>query len=119
MDQLYREIILEHWEHPQNFGVLENADIDVTEMNPLCGDMIRLTIVIEKGTIKKILFSGESCAIARASASLFTEYVKNKTLQEVTRMEEKEVLALLGIELTPAREKCALLVHTLIQKLPL
>ncbi len=116
MDPLYREIILEHWEHPQNYGVIKNADIDAVETNPLCGDALRLTIKIEKGSIKKILFSGEGCAISKASASLFTEEVKGKSLEEVKKISSEDVLGLLGVELTPARIKCALLVYNTLKK---
>ena len=115
-DPLYREIILEHWQNPQNFGVIKNADVDVTENNPLCGDEIRLTIQIEKGKIKNILFSGVGCAISQASASLFTEEIKKKSLVSIIKVTERHVLELLGIELTPARMKCALLVWKSMQK---
>lgn len=116
MDPLYREIILEHWQHPQNFGVVKDADIDVEEVNPLCGDMIRLTIKTEKGKVKEILFSGVGCAISKASASLFTEETKEKSLESLKKVKEQKVLDLLGIELTPARTKCALLVFKTLQK---
>src|SRR5258708_481325 len=116
MDPLYREIILEHWQHPQNFGVIKNADFDITDVNPLCGDEIRVTGKIQNGKLTKIAFFGESCAISRASASLFTEEVKGKKLDLIRKKKEKDVLALLGIDLTPARIKCALLVYTTLRK---
>jgi nitrogen fixation NifU-like protein len=116
MDPLYREIILEHWEHPQNHGVLKNADIDVTETNPLCGDAMRLTLKIEKGRVEEILFSGDGCAISQASASLFTEEIKGKDQEEIKKITSEEVLSLLGIQLTPARTKCALLVFITLKK---
>jgi len=116
MDPIYREIILEHWQHPQNHGVIPDADIVVDEVNPLCGDSIHLTLKIEEGSIKEILFSGEGCAISQASASLFTEEIKNKSLEEAKKMKEQDVLSLLGIELTPARTKCALLVYNTLKK---
>lgn len=115
-DPLYREIILEHWENPQNFGVLKDADIDIEEVNPLCGDVIRLTIKTEKGKVKNILFTGIGCAISKASASLFTEEIKNKRLEALKKVTEQEVLDLLEIELTPARTKCALLVFKTLKK---
>ncbi len=115
MDPLYREIILEHWQNPQNAGVLENADIDITETNPLCGDEIRLTIKIKNEKINSILFSGVGCAISQASASLFIEEIKGESLDFVKLKNEKDVLKLLGIELTPARMKCALLIFKTLQ----
>lgn len=116
MDLLYREIILEHWQNPQNFGVLKNADIDVTETNPLCGDLIRLTITLKKGKVTKVLFSGEGCAISQAFASLFTEKMKGMSNKELNNVTDSQVLQLLGIELTPVRTKCALLILKTLHK---
>jgi len=116
MDPLYREIILEHWQHPQNFGVIKNADFDITQNNPLCGDKIRLTGKIENGKLKKIAFSGEGCAISSASASLFTEEIKGEDLETIKKIKNEDVLKMLGIALTPARTKCALLVFTTLKK---
>ena len=116
MDPLYREIILEHWQHPQNYGVIKHADFDVRENNPLCGDEIRLTGKFEEGTLTKIAFSGDGCAISRASASLFTESIKGELVREIKNKKEKDILELLGIELTPARVKCALLIFNTLKK---
>lgn len=116
-DPLYREIILEHWQHPQNYGVVEAADIDVSGNNPLCGDRIRITARLKNGKIDDIAFTGDGCAIAKASASLFTEAVKGKPLAKVKAMTSEESLRLLGIEVTPARAKCALLAPSTLQKI--
>lgn len=116
MDPLYREIILEHWQNPQNYGVVKNADIDLTESNPLCGDEIRLTAKIKNGKISEIKFSGIGCAISKASGSLFTEKIKNMAIKEIKKIKEKEVVEALGIEITPARTKCALLIFQTTQK---
>lgn len=115
-DQLYRDIILEHWKNPQNYGVVQNADLDVEQSNPYCGDRIRLTIKLADGKIKEISFNGEGCAISKASASLFTEEIKGKFLADLKTIESKDVLALLGIILTPTRTKCALLVFSTLNK---
>jgi nitrogen fixation protein NifU and related proteins len=115
MDPLYREIILEHWQNPQNAGVIKNTDFDVMEVNPLCGDKIRLTGKLENGKLTEIAFEGVGCAISQASASLFTEDVKGESLVLLKDKREKDVLDLLGIELTPARTKCALLVLKTLQ----
>lgn len=115
-DQLYREIILEQWENPQNYGVIDDADFDVEEFNPLCGDMIRLTGKVKKGKLVEIAFSGEGCAISKASASLFTEEIKGKNVEDLKKIGEQKVLDLLEIQLTPARAKCALLVFKALQK---
>ncbi len=115
-DPLYREIILEHWQHPQNYGVIKDADFDITESNPLCGDEIRLTGKIEENKLTAIAFTGEGCAISKASASLFTEAIKRKSFDEISTMTSQEVLDLLEISLTPARTKCALLVYNAVRK---
>lgn len=115
-DPLYREIILEHWENPQNYGVIKNADFDVTEFNSLCGDEIRLTGKIKNGNLSEIKFTGEGCAISKASASLFTEKVKGMSLTEIKKLMHEDVLSELGIILTPARTKCALLIYQALQK---
>jgi nitrogen fixation protein NifU and related proteins len=115
-DQLYREIILEHWQHPQNYGVFDAADFDVSNTNPLCGDEIRLTGKVKNGLLIEVAFTGEGCAISKASASLFTEEIKGKSLNEIKKITPQEVLALLEISLTPTRTKCALLVYTTTQK---
>jgi len=115
-DPLYREIILEHWQHPQNFGVIKNADIDIADSNPLCGDEFRLTGKIEDNTLKKIAFSGEGCAISTASASLFTEKIKGMEVTEIKKITAEDVLKDVGIDLTPARMKCALLIYQTLRK---
>lgn len=116
MDTLYREIILEHWKNPQNYGVLGHADIDISEHNPLCGDEMRITAHIVDNKVSDILFISEGCAISKASASLFTEKVKGLSLAEIRNVTPDDVLAELGIALTPTRMKCALLVYTTLQK---
>jgi len=116
MDPLYREIILDNWQNPQNCGVLKDADIDVTETNPLCGDAIRLTITFKNRKVRNVLFSGEGCAISQASASLFTEKMKEMSIQTLRNVTDSEILQLLGIDLTPARIKCALLILKTLQK---
>jgi nitrogen fixation NifU-like protein len=115
-DNLYREIILEHWKEPQNYGVLKHADIDVTDLNPFCGDQIHITAKVAAEKIAAIQFEAEGCAISKASASLFTEEVKGKPMKEILEMTPQEVLELLEIDLTPTRQKCALLVYSVLKK---
>lgn len=115
-DPLYREIILEHWKNPQNYGVLANADIDTTEYNPLCGDSIRIMAKIKEGTIEDISFVSSGCAISTASASLFTEGIKGKMIHEVLNMKPEVFLDALGVSFTPSRLKCALLAYSTFQK---
>ena len=105
----YREAILDHYSQPRNWGVLDPADIDHEENNPLCGDKLRLTMRVEDGKIAALAWSGEGCAISQASASMLGETLVGKTLEEARAMTKEDVLEMLGIELGPVRLKCALL----------
>jgi len=111
MDDFYREYILEHYKYPHNKGVLDNATISHEETNYLCGDRIRIDILVEDGTIHDIRFSGEGCAISIASASILTDEVKGKSVENAKAFSKEELLDLIGIPLdkNPARLKCALL----------
>ena len=109
MDDLYRDYILEHYRRPHNFGVLEGATASHEGANPLCGDRITLQLRLADGTIAGVGFTGRGCAISQASASLLTDEVKGKPVVEAARMTSQDVLDLLGIEISPARLKCALL----------
>lgn len=115
-DPLYREIILEHWKNPLNYGIIKNADIDVSDSNPLCGDEIRLTAKIKNNKIAEIKFTSAGCAISKASASIFTEIIKNKSLQETQKIASDDLLIELGVVLSPARLKCALLAYSTLRK---
>ncbi|HSA83951.1 MAG TPA: SUF system NifU family Fe-S cluster assembly protein [Patescibacteria group bacterium] len=114
-DPLYREIILEHWNNPQNFGEIKDADFVVDDNNPSCGDLIHLTGKIRDGKLINIKFTGEGCAISRASASVFTEKIKGMEISDIKKITPDEVLEELGLQLTPARMKCALLVYQTIK----
>ena len=116
-DPLYKEIILENWEHPMNYGTLKHSDVDVIEQNPLCGDEIRLMISFDNDQIAKIRFTAQGCAIAKASASLTTEAIKGMSKKDLENMKPEDVLEELGISLTPARTKCALLIYQTIKKI--
>lgn len=109
LDDLYRQDILDHSQNPRNFGTLDHPDISAEDSNPLCGDTIRMDLRVKDGTIEDVRFTGVGCSISRAAASMLTEEIKGKTLEEVKRIGRDEVLELLGIELGPVRLKCALL----------
>ena len=109
MHELYREIILEEYKYPQNKGKINGA-VSHHELNPLCGDEITVYLVIDNGTIADISWEGQGCAISLASASLFTEHIKGKTVKEVEAMNEKVILDLIGITPNPMRMKCAILI---------
>ena len=109
MDDLYRDYILEHYRRPHNFGVLDGATISQEGANPLCGDRITLQLRVRGDTIDGVGFTGRGCAISQASASLLTDEIKGKDVSTVAEMKAGDVLDLLGIEISPARMKCALL----------
>ncbi len=110
MDDLYREHILDHYKNPRNFGELEGATHHYHDTNPLCGDEITMFLLVgENGRIDDVHFTGRGCAISQASASLLTEKIKGKTLDEAKAVDKESVLEDLGITISPARVKCALL----------
>jgi nitrogen fixation NifU-like protein len=110
MDDLYREMIIDHGQNMRNRGVLEPADIDYQDDNPLCGDRLRLTIQLnEEGRVKAVGWDGEGCVISQASASMLGEEMLGKTLEELRAIDKQYLLDMLGIPLTPVRLKCALL----------
>jgi nitrogen fixation NifU-like protein len=108
-DQMYREYILDHYKNPRNFGRLDNPDISHEENNPLCGDVVGMDIKTSDGLIEDVRFHGRGCAISQASASLLTERLKGMSLEEARKIDKADVLEELGIEISPARLKCALL----------
>ena len=108
---IYRELILDYYRNPRNFGKLEKFDIEAHDTNPLCGDEVEMQIAVGDGkNIDQIKFSGKGCAISVASASLLTELAKGKSLEWVKSLSKEDVFKLLGNpELGPSRVKCALL----------
>lgn len=109
MDDLYREIILDHYQHPHNHGTLPDADITYEDSNPLCGDRIRMDLKVNNGIVEDVKFSGKGCAISQAAASMLTDEIKGKSLEEIRHIDKQVILDLLGIPLGPTRIKCALL----------
>jgi nitrogen fixation NifU-like protein len=110
MDDLYRELIIDRYQHPLYRGTLEPNDITFEDDNPLCGDHIRIDIRLdENDRVKEAAFTGSGCAISQSSADLLVEDIIGKTLDEVKALKKEDVLDLLGIELGPVRLKCALL----------
>ena len=110
MDDLYRDEILEHYRQPHNFGTLESPDAIHEGNNPLCGDRITMMLTLDAtGSVSDVAFSGRGCAISQASASLLTDEIKGRSVAEVEAMTNQDILDLLGIEISPARLKCALL----------
>ena len=108
---IYRELILDYYRHPRNFGKLEKYDITAHDSNPLCGDEIDMQIKVGDGQkIQEIKFSGKGCAISQASASMLTELAKGKPLDWVKAVSKEDIIKMLGNpDLGPSRVKCALL----------
>lgn len=110
MDDLYREIIIEHYKNPSYRGHLNPSDISFADNNPLCGDHIEVNLQVDKaGKVLDARFDGHGCAISQASADLLMESVIGKSLDELKKLNKQDVLDNLGIELGPVRLKCALL----------
>ncbi len=109
-DDIYREIILDHYRNPRNKGRLTDPDVTIHDSNPLCGDEIDMHLKVEEDRIKDIKFEGRGCAISQASASMLTEMVSNKPLSMVKNLSKEDILENIGLtNLGPARIKCALL----------
>ena len=108
-EQMYQENILDHYRNPRNFGFIENPDADANDYNPLCGDKVGIQLKINGNKIKEIKFYGSGCAISQASASMLTEEINGKTIDDIMKITKEDVLDLLGIEISYVRLKCALL----------
>ncbi len=110
MDDLYRDYILDHYKNPRNFGELPEATHRYHDTNPLCGDEITMMLLVDdQQRVTDVRFTGRGCAISQASASILTEEVKGKSLDELRAIDRDHVLGNLGIPISPARVKCALL----------
>jgi nitrogen fixation NifU-like protein len=109
VEDLYRDNIIDHYQNPRNYGKLEHPDISYEDSNPVCGDEIRMDLKIQDGRVVDARFSGHGCSISQASASMLTEEIIGKTLEEVQHIDKQYLLDMLGIPLGPVRLKCALL----------
>ncbi|GHO44465.1 Fe-S cluster assembly sulfur transfer protein SufU [Ktedonospora formicarum] len=105
----YREYILDHYRNPRNFGTLENPDVHSEDSNPLCGDQLAMDLIVENGHVAEVRFKGRGCAISQASASMLSEMIEGKPIEEVVQLGKENVLEELGIPISPARTKCAFL----------
>ncbi|MBA2568793.1 MAG: SUF system NifU family Fe-S cluster assembly protein [Actinobacteria bacterium] len=110
-DQMYREVILDHYRNPRGHGAMDDPDAEAEGMNPLCGDEVTIFVSLaEDGeTIDDVKFSGRGCAISQAATSMLTEMVKGRSAIDVATLPKEELLEEIGIPLTPIRLKCALL----------
>lgn len=109
MEDMYRELILDHAKSGRNWDLVENPDFEHEEHNPLCGDRLHLTLKVEDGIIKEVGWDGDGCAISQASASMFGEQIVGMSLDEAMKLDKQVVLDNIGLELTINRVKCATL----------
>jgi nitrogen fixation protein NifU and related proteins len=109
MDDFYRDFILDHYRNPRNFGSLTEPDASAEDLNPLCGDQIRMEFDINDGVVRDVRFSGKGCAISQASASMLTETIKGMRVEEIAKLSKDVVLENVGIGISPTRLKCATL----------
>ena len=110
-EQMYREVILDHYKNPRGHGVMEEADAEAEGQNPLCGDEISVSVkfAADGETIEQVGFEGRGCAISQAATSMLTEMVKGRKAADVAVLPKDELLEEIGIPLTPIRLKCAIL----------
>jgi nitrogen fixation NifU-like protein len=110
-EQMYREVILDHYRNPRGHGAMDDPDAEAEGLNPLCGDEVTIFVSLaEDGeTIDDVKFSGRGCAISQAATSMLTEMVKGRSATDVATLPKEELLEEIGIPLTPIRLKCALL----------
>lgn len=110
MDDFYRDYILDHYRNPRNFGHLDAPTVSAEDLNPLCGDRIRMELLVDaSGVVRDVRFSGKGCAISQASASMLTESITGMPLSEVAKLQKEVVLENVGIGISPTRMKCAML----------
>lgn len=113
---LYREQILDYYANPRNKGRLQSPTFSAVDWNPVCGDKIRLDVKFKQDRVEESRFDGEGCAISLAAASMLTEKIKDMTKKELSYIKEKDIFDMLGIAISPTRQKCALLGWLVLRK---
>ncbi|MEM0286643.1 MAG: SUF system NifU family Fe-S cluster assembly protein [Nitrososphaerota archaeon] len=109
-DEIYKEIILDHYKNPHNFHKLKDPDFKAEDTNPLCGDHVEFSVKLQDGRVSEVGFIGRGCAISQAAASILTDLVQGKTIEELQKMEKEDLLEAMGNpDLGPVRIKCAML----------
>lgn len=112
----YGEQILEHYRHPRNAGSLPDPDLSHEEVNPLCGDRIRIMLKLSgEETVEAARFRGDGCIISQAASSILTEMITGRRLEEIEALRPETLLQALQAALRPARIKCALLPYEILQ----
>ena len=105
----YREYILDHYRNPRNYGKLDHPDVHGEDSNPLCGDQLAIDLQIDGDQVTAVRFQGRGCAISQAAASMLSEMIEGRTVEEVLQLGKDDVLDALSIPISPARMKCAFL----------
>ncbi|WP_144512432.1 Fe-S cluster assembly sulfur transfer protein SufU [Bacillus sp. FJAT-22090] len=133
LDQLYRQVIMDHYKNPRNKGSIEDGALTIDMNNPTCGDRIHLTLQVEDGVVQNAKFDGEGCSISMSSASMMTQAVKGKKVEEALQLSSifsdmmlgkeyddsidlGDIEALNGVAKFPARIKCATLAWKAMEK---
>lgn len=131
LDDLYRRVIMDHYKNPRNRGRFEDGNVSIDLSNPTCGDRITVQMKVDNGIVQEAKFVGEGCSISMSSASMMTDAVKGKTLEEAYSMAEnfscmmkgdhvefdyEDLEALSGVKKFPARIKCATLAWNALRK---
>ena len=110
IDQMYQEQILDHYKNPRNVGIIRNATIHHHEKNPLCGDELDVYLLIDDDkNVADVKIRAHGCAISTASASMMTDRIKGRNISQITKLKKDDILEMLGIPISAARLKCALL----------
>ncbi|MGH2504458.1 MAG: Fe-S cluster assembly sulfur transfer protein SufU [Ktedonobacterales bacterium] len=109
MDDIYRQYILEHYREPRHHGALEHPTLHAGDTNPLCGDRIEMDLDVSDDHVTDVAFNGRGCAISQATASMLTERIEGATLDELRALTPDDIFEMLGVEIGPARQRCALL----------
>jgi nitrogen fixation NifU-like protein len=110
MDDIYRQYILEHYREPHNHGKLEHPTLSAADTNPLCGDRIEIDLNVgDDDHVREVRFSGRGCAISQATASMLTDRIEGASLDDLRALTPDDIIEMLGVEIGPARQRCALL----------
>jgi nitrogen fixation protein NifU and related proteins len=109
-DEIYKEIIMDHYKNPRNFGKMEGADFSAEDNNPLCGDHVEMAVRIAEGRVADVKFIGKGCAISMSAASIITELIQGMSVEDLRKFDKEQLLEAMGNpDLGPVRIKCALL----------
>ncbi|MDO8556408.1 MAG: iron-sulfur cluster assembly scaffold protein [Nanoarchaeota archaeon] len=116
LQDIYKQQLMDHAQHPRNQGILQPADIDYYEVNTTCGDELRLTLQLKNGLVHTAQFTGKGCVISQSAASLMTEHFKGKNITQLKQLNKEDVLKILGTTVAPGRIKCATLILKTLQR---